>query len=413
MSQSASLDGSLSVNLINNYTPPQGDSYQVLTFASETGNFSAEFGLYLGGGEGFTPTFSPSTNPTALDLLAVSESAGTQTTVQSSENPSNFGDAVTFTATVTPTISTSLVPTGQVTFYVGSTAVDTTTLQSGSATYVTATLAVGTHSITVQYGGDNNFSGSNSTALTQTVSPVTDFWTGASAAEGGNDNWSNPANWSLGTPPTTVEMADFTASESQYAASNVDTSFSIADLTIDSTWGGSVDVTQPLTISGNLILASGALGGSAAVSVAGSGSQFSGGTLSGNVTNLGTLTVTTSGVALAGTLTNAGSIVVDTGVIVYQGSTSSGDSIVNEAGATLTFRAPPTSATPTLTGMSTTAAPLLTPARWRSPQAAAQRPSPTRSPTRAPSWSTPPRSIQRARSPEPTPRSPSHRAPTS
>ena len=67
--------------------------------------------------------------------------------------------------------------------------------------------------------------------------PLTDFWTGASAAQGGNDNWSNPGNWSLGAPPTAAETAYFTASESQYSASNVDTSFSIANLTIDSTLG--------------------------------------------------------------------------------------------------------------------------------------------------------------------------------
>ena len=52
------------------------------------------------------------------------------------------------------------------------------------------------------------------------------------------------------------------------------------------------------------------------------------------MTNLGTLTVTTSGVALAGTLTNAGSIVVDSGVTIYQGEPSSGASIINQAGAT-------------------------------------------------------------------------------
>ena len=187
MSQSASLDGSLSVNLINNYTPPQGDSYQILKFASETGNFSAEFGLYLGGGEGFTPTFSPSTNPTAFDIEAVSELAGTQTTVQSSENPSNHGDAVTFTATVTPTISTDFVPTGQVTFYEGSTAVDTATLQSGSATFVPTALLGGTYSITVQYEGDNDFDSSTSTPLVQTVSP--------SGGRTGLQSSENPSNY--------------------------------------------------------------------------------------------------------------------------------------------------------------------------------------------------------------------------
>ena len=81
VTKQATLNGSLSVSLINGYTPAQGDSYQVLTFASETGNFSAEFGLYLGNGEGFTPTFNPSTNPTALDLVIAPQSLGTQTTV--------------------------------------------------------------------------------------------------------------------------------------------------------------------------------------------------------------------------------------------------------------------------------------------------------------------------------------------
>ncbi|MGO9916764.1 MAG: beta strand repeat-containing protein, partial [Isosphaeraceae bacterium] len=427
VSQSASLNGSLSVNLINNYAPPQGDSYQVLTFASETGNFSAEFGLYFGGGEGFSPTFSPSSNPTALDLAVISESAGTQTTVQSSENPSNYGDAVTFTATVAPSVSTDLVPTGQVTFYEGSTAVDTATLVNGAATYVSSTLAGGTYSITVQYGGDSNFSGSTSTALTQTVNPIasqtglqssedpsnygdsvtftasisptssasglatptgqvefydgstlldtatlnggtasyttsslplganqqieakylgdtnynpsnftipqtvntpplTDFWTGASAAHGGNDDWSNSGNWALGAPPTAAETAYFTASESQYSTSIVDTSFSIANLTIDSSWGGTVSASGSLTISGNLILASGTLGGSGAISVAGSGSQFSGGTLSGNLANAGTLTLGSSGmVFLTGTITNTGTIdVTGTGTVAITGTIDGG-----------------------------------------------------------------------------------------
>ncbi len=175
VTKSASLDGTLDVSLINSYFPPQGDSYTILTFASETGNFSAEFGLFLGGGEGFTPTFSPATNSTALNLVVISELAGTQTTVQSSSNAntSNYGDSVTFTATVTPTISTSFVPSGTVLFFDGATEVDSETLVNGSATYTTSLLAGGSHSITVQYNGDSNFSGSNSTpALIQTVNPI-------------------------------------------------------------------------------------------------------------------------------------------------------------------------------------------------------------------------------------------------
>ena len=165
VTKQASLNGGLSVSPIDGYIPPQGDSYQIVTFSSETGNFSAEFGLYFGSDEGFSPTFSPSTNPTALVLVVVAENAGSQTAVQSSEDPANYGDTVTFTATVTPTVSTNLVPTGQVTFYDGSTAIDTATLVNGSATYVPSPLAVGKHAITAQYVGDSNFSGSNSTVL--------------------------------------------------------------------------------------------------------------------------------------------------------------------------------------------------------------------------------------------------------
>ena len=94
----------------------------------------------------------------------------------------------------------------------------------------------------------------------------------------------------------------------------------------------------PLTISGNLILASGTLGGNGAVSVAGSGSQFSGGTLSGNVTNAGTLTV--SGTAtdfLCGTLTNTGTIAVTGAGLIY--AYAHDTSIINQAGATFDFQA--------------------------------------------------------------------------
>ena len=75
-------------------------------------------------------------------------------------------------------------------------------------------------------------------------------------------------------------------------------------------------------------------GSGATLDFTGSTLQWTGGSLTGPVTNLGTLAVTASGVALAGTLTNAGSIAVDTGVTVDQGSESSGASIVNQAGAT-------------------------------------------------------------------------------
>ncbi len=172
VTNSAALNGTLSVTLISGYVPPGGDSYQVLTFASATGNFSFVLGLYLGGGESFTPTFSPSTNSTALELVVASANAGTQTSIQSSDDPSNYGTAVTFTATVSPYLSTTLIPTGQVAFYDGSTEIGSGTLESGTATYSTTSLIIGSHSIVAQYMGDSNFSGSDSPAITQTVDMI-------------------------------------------------------------------------------------------------------------------------------------------------------------------------------------------------------------------------------------------------
>ena len=165
----ASLNGVLDVSLVNGYTPPSGDSYPILTFGSETGGFSADFGLFFGNGQGFVPTFSPATNPTALDLVVTSGLPGTQTTLSTSPDPSVYGQSVTFTATVAPTAPTSTPLTGNVTFYDGGTDLGSVPVSQGVATYTTASLAPGSHSIVAEYSEDPNFSGSNSTALTETV----------------------------------------------------------------------------------------------------------------------------------------------------------------------------------------------------------------------------------------------------
>ena len=81
-------------------------------------------------------------------------------------NPSVYGQSVTFTATVSGPGAT---PTGSVTWSDGATVLGTSTLASGSTTFAITTLSAGTHSITAQYGGDANYGGSASAALTQTV----------------------------------------------------------------------------------------------------------------------------------------------------------------------------------------------------------------------------------------------------
>ena len=92
----------------------------------------------------------------------------TTTTLKSTPNPASYGQSVTLTATVKPT-SGSGTPTGTVTFYNAGTALGTGTLSSGVGKLSTTALPAGTDSITATYGGDNTYSGSTSSALSQAV----------------------------------------------------------------------------------------------------------------------------------------------------------------------------------------------------------------------------------------------------
>jgi len=92
--------------------------------------------------------------------------APTTTALSSSQNPSNFGQLVTFVATVLASVGS---PTGSVTFNNGTTAPATVPLSSGTAWYTTIKLAVGTEPITAVYNGNSSFTTSTSNVLSQTV----------------------------------------------------------------------------------------------------------------------------------------------------------------------------------------------------------------------------------------------------
>jgi Bacterial Ig-like domain (group 3)/Beta-propeller repeat len=98
--------------------------------------------------------------------------AVTLTTLSSSPNPSTYGQKVTFTAVVTPSLGAP--PDGEtVTFMKGTKVLGTGTLSGGSASFTTSTLPVGTSYIKAVYGGDSNFAGSTSKAVSQVVSKAT------------------------------------------------------------------------------------------------------------------------------------------------------------------------------------------------------------------------------------------------
>jgi hypothetical protein len=114
---------------------------------------------------GGNANFSSSAAPAIAQNVNKSAS---KTTLTSSQNPSTHGTTVTFTANVTST--TGPTPTGTVTFKNGTTNLGTGTLNgSGAAVFHTSALAVGTHSITAVYAGNNNDTTSTSPALSQKV----------------------------------------------------------------------------------------------------------------------------------------------------------------------------------------------------------------------------------------------------
>jgi Big-like domain-containing protein len=109
----------------------------------------------------------PSTSETLTKLI---NKAGSKVTLASSRNPSNFGNLVTFTATVVPAFGGSV--SGTVSFknfgtVLGSAAVNTST---GKATFSTSTLkGAETHAMTAVYSGNTNLNGNTSPALSQVV----------------------------------------------------------------------------------------------------------------------------------------------------------------------------------------------------------------------------------------------------
>src|SRR5262249_39620870 len=129
----------------------------------------------LGGTRSITAVYGGDGNfaGSTVILTQVVNPGSTTTAISSSLNPSNYGDTVTFTATVSPVPPAFGTATGTVTFKDGTATLGTGTVNgSGQATFTVSTLAIGGHTITAGYGGDTNLSGSTSASLSQTVNPA-------------------------------------------------------------------------------------------------------------------------------------------------------------------------------------------------------------------------------------------------
>ncbi len=123
------------------------------------------------GDHSITAVYSGDTNDAPSTSSAVKEtitSRSTSTSIVSSQNPSPVGQAVTFTATVSPASVT-----GSVNFLDGGTSLGTSGLSGGSGSITTSSLTLGTHSIAAVYAGDANDAGSTSDPLVQQVNLAT------------------------------------------------------------------------------------------------------------------------------------------------------------------------------------------------------------------------------------------------
>ena len=128
------------------------------------------------GSHTITATFSSATKSFVASTGSLTQvnQGPTTTALTSTPNPSVSGQSVTYTATVKVSAGTG-APTGQVSFYDGTTLLGTGALNGAStdaATFSTGFAVFGTSSITATYAGSASFTASTSPVLTQTVHPA-------------------------------------------------------------------------------------------------------------------------------------------------------------------------------------------------------------------------------------------------
>jgi hypothetical protein len=157
-------------------TPANLNSLLSLYYSSDGGQTYSSSAPVNAGDYEIYYTFAGNNNYQAVSSYTDSGQAvdvtqeATTTTLTSSSNAAIPGQPVTLTATVSPTISGAGNPTGSVVFFdtTTQTTLNTVTLSSGVATLTISTLALGSHTITATYSGDNNFLTSQG-SLTQSV----------------------------------------------------------------------------------------------------------------------------------------------------------------------------------------------------------------------------------------------------
>jgi hypothetical protein len=95
----------------------------------------------------------------------------TTTTLSAAPNPVPFSKVVTLTAVVASSGGLAVGPSGVVNFTIDGAAVGTVHVVNATASFATATLAVGTHTVGCAYSGDTRYVGSTCNTVVVTVTP--------------------------------------------------------------------------------------------------------------------------------------------------------------------------------------------------------------------------------------------------
>lgn len=176
-------------------------------------------------------------------IALTSTAASTTTTLTANSATVAQGVSVTFTATVAPASAT-----GSVTFLDGNTVLGTAALASGIATYSTASLITGSHTIAAAYAGDANDAPSTSPALSLSV-------TSPSFQLAANPTTLTIAQGNSGTAQITVTPNGIYSGTLSFACSglpaNSSCTFSPTSLTFSGTIGES-QKTVTMTVSTNV-----------------------------------------------------------------------------------------------------------------------------------------------------------------
>jgi hypothetical protein len=138
-------------------------TFQTMTGMNWTTDFDGKPRIQNGSGNGCIIDMG------AYEYQSATNSCGVAETLTSSLNPATAGQSVTFTAQLS---ATSGVPTGDVQFFDGTTLLSTQAVSNtGSASFSTSSLTVGSHTITANYQPTGSF-GAGSASLIEVINGI-------------------------------------------------------------------------------------------------------------------------------------------------------------------------------------------------------------------------------------------------